>query len=262
MFAEGGFPFGIPTRGRYTQGALVDQSTPSPDAAAQQASTVDRSSGAAGASALVERPPQPWLRAAGDRTLQIDSTQLEAIRDQIRSGAERGATAAARASNADSEATSVESGPIGLCLLADFPSGALVHANGELTASVVAALGGSVGGTTVLAVDPEDALGWVHATGPAEDPLARFLELGRSTIHGALTALAQGQGIAVALTAPNLQEDSVVPILLGTHAPSDTVILTAGLQLVVGTSNVAATLYLLVEPKVLAALADAAASGS
>lgn len=147
-------------------------------------------------------------------------------------------------------------------MLADFPSGALVHANGELTASVVTALGGSVGGTAVLAVDPEDALAWVNATGPAEDLLARFLELGRSTIHGALTALAEGRGIAVELTAPNLQEDSVIPILLGTHAPSDTVILTAGFQLVVGACNIGATLYLLVEPKVLAALADGAVNGA
>lgn len=137
-----------------------------------------------------------------------------------------------------------------LCLLADFPIGALV-AHDDLVAGVVTRFEGPFGGTAVLALDPEDAFAWVRATEGPGDPIERYLEAAGRLVGAAVEGWGASVGATLACGTPRLHEDSVVGILLGTHAPSDTGILSVRLSLETPGGACNAYLYLLLDPKVL-----------
>ncbi len=173
--------------------------------------------------------------------LKLTTPQLDSIRQHL----EAGLRTRSPASDASPRVSAA-----GLCLLADFPNGALVD-SGDLAAGVVRRFGGTVGGTALLALDPEDALAWVQASPGSEAPLERFLGLASAMVEGAISGWANAIGTEVDFGEPGLREDSVVGMLLATHAPSDTLILSARIELSPAGGDRVAHLYLMVEPKVL-----------
>ncbi|MGH0036769.1 MAG: hypothetical protein ACQGVK_17225 [Myxococcota bacterium] len=168
--------------------------------------------------------------------LKLTTAQLEAIRAQLESGARAGA-----------EVLVPEAA---LCLLADFPNGALVG-HGDITAGVVVRFQGAFGGTAVFALDPEDALAWMRPASARDDLIPAYLDRVAGLVASAVNAWGESMGVAFAFGEPVLHEDSVVGILLGTHAPSDTLILSARLAIDADGAPRPAHLYLMVDPKVL-----------
>jgi len=152
---------------------------------------------------------------------------------------------------------------------------------GELVAGVSSRFAGALRATALFAMEPEDALESLRAGVPEAEPLGAYTALGRSVSECVVSALAAG---AEAGDAPgdtpaagirqegdaSLQEDSVIATLLATHAPSDTVIVLVGVDLLVAARSPSAPsepsdakafeeatrayVYILVEPKPFAAL--------
>ena len=186
-------------------------------------------------------------------TQPLSPVQLESLRAQLAKGARR-SSEDLQQRHATGSRLSVDA--LSLCPLADFPRGAVCD-EGDLVAGAVARFEGRASGTALLAVDPADALAWVRGGAPTEDPIARYLELAERVLVGCLGTLAAGIRAPVALAQPVLVEDSVVGILLATHAPSDTLVLSVQLTLEGTGLRVPVFLYALVDAKLLTLLADA-----
>lgn len=123
--------------------------------------------------------------------------------------------------------------------------------DGDLVAGVVVRFHGAFGGTAVLVLDPEDALAWIRCSPGDGDPIERYLVSAGRLVTGAVTAWGASMGVTFDFGAPSLCEDSVVGILLGTHAPSDTLIVSARLAIDVDGAARPGHLHLMVDPKVL-----------
>jgi len=138
------------------------------------------------------------------------------------------------------------------CPLGRFPDGAL-GCDGELVAAAVARVEAPTAGSAVLALDPEHALTWVAEAGDGADPIARFLALSGALLRAATSGLETPLGVRLASGPAALGEDSVVGILLATHAPSDTWVLSARVDLDAGGLRRPAHAYWLLDPKLLSA---------
>jgi len=120
--------------------------------------------------------------------------------------------------------------------------------DGDRVAAVSCALRGGLGGTAVFAMEPEDALAWVLSSGSGSDPLASFVASGECILR----QLAESTGETEPrpeLAAGALREESLMEILVGTHAPSDTLVLSAQLEVRTETLCLPAAFHLLVAPK-------------
>lgn len=146
----------------------------------------------------------------------------------------------------------------GVCLLADFPAGALVGID-DIAAGTVVRFQGPFGGTAILTLEPEDALAWVRSAPEPGDPIRGHLERSADLLARAVGGWGQSMGASFSFTEPTLCEDAVAGLLLGTHAPSDTLILSARLVLSIDGRERSAWLYLMVDPKVLEVWASHAA---
>jgi len=104
-----------------------------------------------------------------------------------------------------------------------------------------------------MSLEPEDALFWLRLIG-SDDPLEDFVSLGRGLLEHAVSATAEAFGASAKPGPPRLVEDSVVAIVLGTHAPSDTLILGARIDLTAGGRSLPVRIHLLFEPKVFETL--------
>jgi len=147
---------------------------------------------------------------------------------------------------------------VAICSLGDFPDGA-VFPDPELRASVLAPIGGAHSATAVVSLDPEGALEWIRwlAGGQAvqgEEALRRFCSGAGTLAHHALQGLGGG---AVEVEAPSLHEAPLVQTLLGTHAPPDTAVLSAELALASEGGSLPLCFYVLMDAKILGALAGA-----
>ncbi|MCZ6783318.1 MAG: hypothetical protein O7G30_08415 [Proteobacteria bacterium] len=183
-------------------------------------------------------------RAQRSPVLQIQHAHLEAIREHI----QRGARSVAAGVGTDVSG-------VGICLLADFPVGP-APCDGDLCAGVMMRLDGTLSGTALLSMDPEHALAWISArpNGPGAEPLAAYLELGRTLLATCLGALADGFGCTTEPGTARLEEETVVGIVLATHAPSDTVVLSARLEVPIAGQRLPAHVTVLLEPKLLESL--------
>jgi len=127
----------------------------------------------------------------------------------------------------------------------------------DLVAAVVGRLEGGLAGSLVLALEPEEALAWARMGDPA-DPLEAFQSLGRALLEGVASALSEALRGQVALTAAGLIEASEPCLLAGTHAPADTLVVSARLRITARDETLPAAVHALLEPKsfarVLAAL--------
>lgn len=169
--------------------------------------------------------------------LDISTPQLEALRARLAAAAAR--TSARPDADADDGAgPAIAVGRVGLCLLADFPQGAVAF-DADLVAGALARIDGPLCATALLAMAPEDALGWVRGDwgrDRAGGEIERFLALAGEVLRDCTAALAQAEGAVAALDA-TLAEDPVVAILLATHAPSDTLVLSAELLVADGETH-------------------------
>jgi hypothetical protein len=142
----------------------------------------------------------------------------------------------------------------GVCTLCEIEPDA-VAGRGELVAGVAMRFDGGLWGTALLAMEPEDALRWMRSLAvPA--PLAAYVSHARGILARALDALARDCGIRIEGGDAALEEDSVVGILLATHAPSDTAVLWARLEAELDGSPAPIHLYALTDAKLLASAVD------
>jgi hypothetical protein len=122
---------------------------------------------------------------------------------------------------------------------------------GEDIAGVVARFNGTLAGTVLLAMAPQDALDWVRANGECEAPIDVFVELGGQIQNRIINAIGQGMGVAFDWDRARLQEGSVPEILFSTHAPSDTAVLSFGALVAAGDHLLPLYVYVMLEPKML-----------
>jgi hypothetical protein len=121
---------------------------------------------------------------------------------------------------------------------------------------------GGLSGSALLALEPEDALAWVRAATSDVDPIDRFLELGSQIVKCVVETLADRWRRSVEFRVASLEEKPVLAVLLGTHAPLDTVLLSLRLQLTCPEVDAPAHLHLLVERKPLECLLRGGADGA
>ena len=145
---------------------------------------------------------------------------------------------------------------VAVCRLGDFPDGA-VFPDDDLRASVVWSVGGTHSATALISLEPEEALAWIRwlageeeAQGP--EALQRF-RLGAETL--ARHAMSSLGGGALEVKEGALHEAPLVQTLLGTHAPPDTAVLSTELAVASESGSLSLCFYLLMDAKVLGALA-------
>ena len=176
--------------------------------------------------------------------------QLEAIREQIATGVARAAEELRRTHSADAE---LRVGRTGICVLCELPTEAVCEHN-DISASVMLGFRGTFWGTALLVMDPHQALAWIRSSESPGDPIEVFLHLGRTVLEEALVALAEGFRSHVEIGDASLEEQSVLTTLLATHAPPDTVILSADLGIQCSDRMLAASLFVLLDQKLLLTL--------
>ena len=129
----------------------------------------------------------------------------------------------------------------------------------DLVAAVMGRLEGGLPGSLGLALEPEDALVWARVGG-APDPLESFVALGRLLLEGVAGALSEVLRGTTSFHDACLVETSEPCLLAATHAPSDTLVISARLRIDVRDEAVSAVAHLLVEPKYFARLLSALAA--
>jgi hypothetical protein len=177
----------------------------------------------------------------------VTKKQLEAIREQIAAGVARAADKLRRTHTANAE---LHVGKTGICVLCDFPTEAVCEHN-DISASVMLGFRGTFWGTALLVMDPHQALAWIRSGESQGDPIEVFLHLGRTVLEEALVSLAAGFRSHVEIGDASLEEQSVVVTLLATHAPPDTVIVSSDLGIQCSEGRLDASLFVLLDRKLL-----------
>jgi len=128
----------------------------------------------------------------------------------------------------------------------------------DLVAAVVGRFEGGLAGSMALALEPEEAFAWARMGDPA-DPLEAFQSLARGLLEGVASALSEALHAPISLSAAGgLIEASEPCLLAGTHAPADTLVVSARLRITARDETLSAAVHVLLVPKsfarVLAAL--------
>ena len=133
-------------------------------------------------------------------------------------------------------------------------SGAEICGQGDRMAGILARFSGGLDQVALFAMEIEDALGLVHGLARGGDPLAAYTTLGQGFLEAVARAIAPGDSAQVGDA--TLHEETALQALLGTHAPSDTVVVSIALDLLGGRGdgNRPAFVYVLAEPKPFRAL--------
>ena len=129
----------------------------------------------------------------------------------------------------------------------------------DLVAAVMGRLEGGLPGSLGLALEPEEALVWARV-GDAPDPLDAFVALGRVLLEGVAASLSEVLRVETSLHDARLVETSEPCLLAETHAPSDTLVVSARLRIEVRDEAVSAVAHLLIEPKYFARLLSSLAA--
>ncbi len=145
-----------------------------------------------------------------------------------------------------------------VCGLAEFPEHAVFDGS-EMLACVRLPLRGALEGVGILALDPHGVMHLVGRRQEEPDPglIPRYLTLAGEMLGGLAGSLGSVLGGAAGLGAPELVEGPLVPCVLGTHAPPDTVVVSCRLGLAHRSTSVAALVYLLVGAKPTGRLVEA-----
>jgi hypothetical protein len=175
----------------------------------------------------------------------LDADQLDSICSWARNGAALAETSL-RESHADD--SGVEIRELRCVRLSELPDHVQCF-DGEPVAGAIQRFSGPLSGTTLLAMEPEDALTWVRANESAGDPVQAFLELAAEIQSRVIAAIGEGLGAELQLEPVMLEEESVPVILFNTHAPSDTVILAVTALVAAGDGVYPICVYMMLEPK-------------
>jgi hypothetical protein len=144
--------------------------------------------------------------------------------------------------------------------LADFADRGLLLSQ-DLIAGVIGRIEGMLPGVMTLVLEPEDALAWARQK-DGTDPVAGFVTLGsvwQAGVARALGALLEGE---VTFVGGRLAETDEPAMLVGTHAPSDTVVFSSRLRIESRDEALPAVSHLLVEPKYFARVLMALSAAS
>jgi hypothetical protein len=196
--------------------------------------------------------------AVGEFALSFSATQLDTLRVHLDSGVDQATEALRRAGLPE---VRLELRHVTWCALGQFSERAPSDDEDVIAGAMMRFMGG-LSGSALLALEPEDALTWVRTSTSDVDPIDRFLELGSQIVRGVVGALAEGWRRSVEFGVASLEEQPVLAVLLGTHAPLDTVLLSLHLQLVCPEVDAPACLHLLIEPKPLECLLTGGANGA
>ncbi len=104
----------------------------------------------------------------------------------------------------------------------------------DLVAGALTACRGELSGAALLHMDPEAALAWARRLEPEGDAIATFLGAGDVVLGAAMLAAGDALGLPTEVGACRLVEDTLGGCLLATHAPPDTVLIGAKLQVETG----------------------------
>jgi len=126
----------------------------------------------------------------------------------------------------------------------------------DLVAAVLGRLEGGLPGALALALEPEEALAWVR-TGGAGEKVEAFVDKARALLEGLTLAVGEILRAKTAFQDARLVEATEPCLLAGTHAPSDTVVVSAHLRIEVRDESLSAVAHLLLEPKYFARLLSA-----
>ena len=135
-----------------------------------------------------------------------------------------------------------------LCCLSDFPEQA-VFCGEEMMASVLVGHRGDLLGTSVLSLEPRDALALIRSLEVEEEPLQSFRRVGGDLIRGILESLGEAAGLRAEPGEPMLEERSLVATVLGTHAPPNTMVVSLEIGFLSARQALPAYLYLLLDAK-------------
>ena len=126
----------------------------------------------------------------------------------------------------------------------------------DLVAGVIGRLEGVLPGSLNVVLEPEEALLWAQI-GNDTDPLDTFVSLGRVLLEGIAVALSEILQAESQFQGAKLVEEPELMMLVGTHAPSDTLVFSSRLHINVRDEAVSAMSHLLIEPKYLGQLLSA-----
>ena len=129
----------------------------------------------------------------------------------------------------------------------------------DLVAAVMGRLEGALPGSLGLVLEPEEAFAWARIGG-AKDALESFVTLGRALLEGIATALTEGLRRETVFVEGRLVEAAEACLLAATHAPSDTLVVSARLRINARDEALSAVVHLLVEPKHFSRLLSALAA--
>ncbi len=104
----------------------------------------------------------------------------------------------------------------------------------DLVAGALTACRGELSGAALLHMDPEAALAVARRLAPEGDAIETFLGLGEVALGAAIRAAGDALGLPTEVAACRLVEDTAGGCLLATHAPPDTVLIGAKLQVETG----------------------------
>lgn len=128
------------------------------------------------------------------------------------------------------------------------------QADEGLSAVVLCALHGPLWGVGLLAMVPHDALRWAHGLSPGADPEQVFTAQADSLLVSLVEAATAGLGDSPVFGDVRFEEDVFAACIAGTHAPLDTLLVQARIQLPCSEAPVQARLCLLLELKGIDAL--------
>lgn len=125
----------------------------------------------------------------------------------------------------------------------------------DLVAAVIGRIEGGLPGSAGLALEPEEALAWARSGDG--DPIASFVALGRALLEGLAQAIGEVTRIETGFHDPRLAEQTEPCLLAATHAPSDTLVLSARMRIESRGEAHLAVAHLLAEPKHVGRLVSA-----
>jgi hypothetical protein len=178
--------------------------------------------------------------------LKASSARLRALRDALREAA---SSTAEELSRSGSFPWDLRVSRVALCQLGEFPEQA-IFCDEEMMASVLLSHRGKLPGTSAISLEPRHALELAGSRGSEGKPLDVFRETGARVLRGILGWFGGAREARVELGDPSVEERSLVATILGTHAPPDTMVISAEASFVSGERAFPAYLYLLVDGKV------------
>jgi len=130
----------------------------------------------------------------------------------------------------------------------------------DLVAGALTACRGDLSGAALLHMDPEDALAWARRLAPEGDAIATFLAASETVLGAAIRAAGDALGLPTEVGTCQLVEETLGGCLLATHAPPDTVLIGAKLQVETGEEGASdetcheAFCHLLLDAKLVSAM--------